>query len=190
MVPGPNTLLVTHLSASRSRAQGLAAVGGIAAGTLVWVVLSLAGVGVILREAGEIYHLLRLLGAAYLIWVGARLLLSAARPRGASKSTPPLTRGSAFRAGMLTTLSNPKSAAFWTSLFVVAVPPHAPLAFHAVIVTVVGLQSVAWYGFVALCFGAAPVRRLYVHAARWIDAVAGAAMMALGVRLAVATSDR
>jgi threonine/homoserine/homoserine lactone efflux protein len=186
MVPGPNTLLVTHLSASRSRAQGLAAVAGVAAATLIWVVLSLAGVGVVLREAGALYHLLRLLGAAYLVWVGAKLLLSAARPRAANTAPPPLTRGSAFRAGLLTTLSNPKSAAFWTSLFVVAVPPHAPLAFHAAIVAVVGLQSAAWYGFVALCFGAAPVRRVYARATRWIDAVAGAAMVALGLRLTLA----
>lgn len=189
MTPGPNTVVVGHIAAAHSRGHGLRAVAGIAVATLAWVVLSLAGIAALLREAGEVYHWLRLLGAGYLIYAGGRLLLAGARKDAWPQGRPRRAGRAPFRAGLLTTLSNPKSGVFWTSVFAVAVPPHAPPAFYAVAVAVVALQTLAWYGLVAIVFAAPPARHLYGGIARWLDLAAGSVMIAFGLRLAAETDE-
>lgn len=185
MTPGPNVIVIGHRAASLSRASGLSAVAGVTLATLLWVVLSLAGVGVVLRQAGEVYGWLRLIGAGYLVYAGVRCLLSAARPEVWARPPGSPGRGSSFRAGLLTTLSNPKSGIFWTSSFAVAVPSAAPPAFYAAAVAIVAVQTVAWYGLVAVLFAGAPSRRAYARSARWLEAAAGSAMLGFGLRLAV-----
>lgn len=182
MVPGPNTVVVSHFSASVSRRAGLAAMAGIVLASLLWVALSLAGIGVLLLEAGWLYRVLRLVGAAYLIYVGVRLLLSASRAPAQGGARTSLGRAP-FSAGLLTTLSNPKSAVFWTSVFAVAVPPHAPAWFYAAVLGIIAIQSALWYSAVALLLSTGLARRYYGHCARWLDGIAGAVMVALGLRL-------
>ncbi len=184
MVPGPNTVVVSHFSASVSRRAGLAAMAGIVLASLLWVALSLAGIGVLLLEAGWLYRALRLIGAAYLVYIGVRLLLSARRaaPQGSANPLGRLSRAP-FTAGLLTTLSNPKSAVFWTSVFAVAVPPQAPAWFYAAVLGIITVQSALWYSAVALMLSTGLARRHYARCARWLDGIAGAVMVALGLRL-------
>lgn len=187
MLPGPNTVVVSWVSATRSRAEGLTAAAGIVAASLVWVVFALWGVGSMLMEAGALYRLLRLLGAAYLVYVGIRLIragiASSGTPAGAAAQPRHLGRNP-FSMGVMTTLSNPKSAVFWTSAFLVAVPPHAPAWFYAAILAVITVQSTLWYGFVALFFSTGFARQQYQRMARWLDLVAGTVMIGLGLKLA------
>ncbi|MGE0719336.1 MAG: LysE family translocator [Alphaproteobacteria bacterium] len=187
MVPGPNTLVVSHLAASLSRRHGVLAALGVAAASVVWVAASLAGVGLLLLEAGWLYRVLRILGAVYLVHVGVRLLAAAARPAAGGAPPPMLSRAARhpFLAGAATTLSNPKSAVFWTSLFIVAVPPGLPGWFEPAVLGVVAAQSAGWYALVALALSTGPARRAYGRAARWLDGIAGLAMTALGIRLAL-----
>ena len=186
MVPGPNTVIVSWLSATSSRGDGLRAAGGVAAASLIWAVLSLQGLGLLLIEAGWLYRALRIAGAAYLVYVGVTMLragLRRAHPN-TTRSQPRLMSRNPFKAGFVTTLSNPKSAVFWTSAFLVAVPPHAPAWFYAAIVAVIAVQSALWYGAVALMFSAGAAQRHYLRLTRWLDLAAGAVMIALGLRLA------
>jgi len=182
MVPGPNTVVVSHFSASISRRAGLTAMAGIVLASLLWVALSLAGIGVLLLEAGWLYRTLRLVGAAYLVYVGIRLLLSARHARPPGSATSRLGRAP-FAAGLLTTLSNPKSAVFWTSVFAVAVPPQAPAWFYAAVLGIIAIQSALWYSAVALLLSTGLARRHYTRCARWLDGIAGAVMVALGLHL-------
>ncbi|MBW6397381.1 LysE family transporter [Roseomonas sp. HJA6] len=186
MLPGPNTVVVTWLSATTSRGAGLRATAGIVIASLVWVVLSLFGVGTLLLQAGELYAALRLIGAAYLVYVGAKMLRAGmqAPPESGPAARPALAGRSPFMAGLLTTLSNPKSAVFWTSAFLVAVPPHAPGWLYGAIVAVIAVQSTLWYGAVAMLLSTEVAKRSYLRVARWLDLIAGGVMVALGLRLA------
>ena len=87
-------------------------------------------------------------------------------------------------AGVMTTLSNPKSAVFWTSAFLVALPPHAPGWVYPTIVAIVGVQSAIWYGTLALFFSTGAAQKLYQRIARYLDLLAGGVMIALGLKLA------
>ncbi len=186
MLPGPNTVVVSWVSATSSRGRGLLVAAGVAVASLLWVVLSLWGFGVFLLDMGWLYRVMRLLGAAYLVYLGVRMLWAARRIPAADRiaSRPRLGGRRPFAAGFLTTLSNPKSAVFWTSAFLVAVPPHAPAWVHAGIVAIVAAQSMLWYGIVALLFSSGPVRHRYARMVRWLDLVTGTVMIGLGLRIA------
>ena len=182
MIPGPNTVVVSYVSARVSRRAGMMAVGGVVLGSAIWVTLSMFGVGVLLLEAGFLYRALRWLGAAYLVYVGIRMLRAGIMPIDAQR--PPQAARAPLLAGLLTTLSNPKSAGFWTSVFVVVVPAHAPAWFYAAVVALIVVQSFAWYAFVALALSTNFARRHYLRFAQWLDRLAGVIMIGLGLRLA------
>lgn len=184
MLPGPNTVVVGWYSATRSRNDGLKAVAGVVVASLLWVVLAIGGVGALLLEAGWLYRALRFVGAAYLIYVGVRLLRAGFGPKGNGQAPPQLAGRNPFMAGLMTTLSNPKSAVFWTSAFLVALPPHAPDWVYPTIVAIIGVQSTLWYGTLALFFSTGVAQKLYQRIARYLDLLAGGVMIALGLKLA------
>lgn len=185
MVPGPNTVLVSHTAAAHSRAAAFRAVAGVVTATGTWVVLTLTGVSVLLHQSEGLFWLLRVAGTMYLLYAGCRLLAGLLRPAGSTPDSG--VAGSApFRRGLVTTLSNPKSGVFWTSVFAVAVPSGAPLLFYGAAVTLILTQTILWYGLVALVFASGPARRLYRQVAKWLEAAAGLAMIGFGIKLAIA----
>jgi threonine/homoserine/homoserine lactone efflux protein len=117
--PGSNFFILSQLSLSDRRAPGVWVAFGITLGSTIWAVLSMAGVASLLASFGWIYTTIRLLGATYLIWFGGQLLWSSINgtPAGQLRfATLPSAR-KAFRTGVITSLTNPKSGAFWTSVF-------------------------------------------------------------------------
>ncbi|WP_193180879.1 LysE family translocator [Nisaea sediminum] len=196
MIPGSNTIVVSWLSATRSRRDGLKAVAGVVLASLIWVGCALFGVGALLLDTGWLYKLLRLAGAAYLIYVGIRMLGAGFSRRSVSTgSANRFAARSPFVTGLLTTLSNPKSAVFWTSAFLVAVPAHAPGWVYLAILVIIAVQSALWYGALALFLSTGYARAFYFRLTRYLDLVAGGVMLALGlklaneVRLELSTSD-
>jgi len=186
MVPGPNTVVVSHLAAAHSRAAAFRAVAGIVAATGTWILVTLSGVAVVLHQAEGMFWLMRIAGAGYLFYTGIRLLAGVLRGSGADASAG---RGAAiapFRLGLLTNLLNPKSGVFWVSVFAVAVPTDAPAGFYAVALLLIMVQTVLWYSTVALVFSSGPARRFYRHATKALQTVAGLAMIGFGIKLAVA----
>ena len=186
VTPGPNFLATLHVAATRSRKDGLMVVAGITVGTLIWATASLAGLGLLFQNAAWLYHAVRIAGALYLIVMGLSLLRAAARSptRPAAAMPAPKGRRRAFRLGLITNLSNPKTAAFFTSLFAVALPPGAALWVQASAVGIVVAMVIAWYALVALAMSAAGPRGLYQRAQRAITAITGALFAAFGIRLA------
>ncbi len=185
MLPGPNTVVVSWLAATQSRRDGLKAVAGVVLASLIWVGFALWGVGALLLEAGWLYRLLRIAGAAYLVYIGVRMIRAGLATSSAAAGGPALhMRRGPFVTGLMTTLSNPKSAVFWTSAFLVAVPPHAPSWVYVAILAIITLQSTLWYGAIALFFSTGFARALYLRITRYLDLLAGGVMIALGLKLA------
>ncbi|MCL6706169.1 LysE family transporter [Pseudomonas sp. R2.Fl] len=181
MLPGPNTVVVSYCSATVSRRAGLTAAFGVACASFVWLSLSLAGISVLLMQAGDLFRVARVAGAAYLIYVGVKML----RSRGSTleNADRPIYR-SPFLAGALTTLSNPKSAVFWTSVFSVVMPAHAPAWFYGAVLAVITTQAFLWYAFVALAFSTPFSRRQYARVTTVLNRVAGVFMVFFGIRIA------
>ncbi len=185
MSPGPNFLATVHTAVRRSRAAGLLVVLGITLGTTLWAAGSLLGLGLLFQTAAWLYLVVKFAGAAYLIVVGIRILISARKPLAVEEAVATGESGwRVFRLGLLTDLSNPKAAAFFTSLFAVTVPPEAPLWFDLLVVACVVATAGAWYTLVAFTVVLDPVAALYRRSARAVTAVTGAVFVALGLRLA------
>ncbi len=189
MAPGPDTLAVVSTSLGRSRRAGLAVTLGCAVATLIWASTSLAGLSLLFARAQWLYHAIRLIGAVYLGVIGVSLLWAACKGHSAARSAAtdslaPKSVRRAFRLGLLTDLSNPKAAAFFTSLFAVSVPPETHAEFKLLIVAVVGGIAGAWYALIAMTVSWSPITRLYTRGRRALEATAGLLFIALGARLA------
>lgn len=185
--PGPDFVATVHHAVSRSRRDGLLVALGIVASTTIWVMVSIVGLGVLFARFSWFVEVIRTVGALYLIYLGIKMLWKAHQHR--REAEPEVTlpkRGSAWRVGFLTDLSNPKAAAFFGSLFAVFLPAHSPLWLQVASVVVVVMIAACWYGTVACVFSFGPIARGYSRVKKWIDYVTGGILVVLGVRLAVA----
>jgi threonine/homoserine/homoserine lactone efflux protein len=185
--PGPNFILVTSVAMAGSRRAALPVVAGVLLGTLSWAVLAACGLGVLLAKAPGLYSALELACAAYLVWLGAKMLMAAWRQRGVvpAAAAKPASAWHGLRLGYLTNMINPKSMAYYSSLFVVMMPADPPLWLFAAAVATAMLASIVWWIAMMLFFAAPPVRRGYERARRFIDAALGGVLVAIGVRMAV-----
>ncbi len=147
-----------------------------------------SGLSVVILRYPAAYTVLQFAGAAYLIWLGSRILLSLMRKqagRHAEGGGSAASAAHAVRDGFLANMINPKSMAYYTSLFVVMIPQDPPAWLFAAVVATALLVSAAWWIAVALFFAVPPVRRLYERARRSIEAVMGGLLICLGLRMAL-----
>ncbi|HCF7007318.1 TPA: LysE family transporter [Pseudomonas aeruginosa] len=184
--PGPNFFILSQMALSHRHRDARYVALGITTGSVFWAIISIAGLGTLLSQHPWLASGVRLAGAVYLIWYGSRLLWSAvnAPPREAA-AKPVLVDGSrlaAFRTGLLTNVTNPKGAAFWTSAFAAVFPVVAPFWFYPVTVLLIGLLSLGWHVGITLIFGSSALRNGYLRVERGINGCAGVALMALGLQ--------
>ncbi len=185
--PGPVWAVITTTALRHSPKRAMAVGLGVASASLVWASLAMVGLGGVLARLEGLYLVLRLAGAAYLIVLGLSLLRAAWRGQGAPDGGAEAALGgfAAFRRGFLTSMTNPKAAAFFSSLFVVVLPADLPLVARVLTVVMIGAASALWHCGLAFVFRAAAVQRGYQRLKRGIDALTGAVLIALGLRLAV-----
>lgn len=185
ITPGPDCAAVVHAAVGGSRRNGLAVAGGVAVSMTAWAVASLFGLHAILLTFKGLSTAVRLAGAAYLTYIGVRLLWAAWRGEAAHASmAAPRTIAGAFRHGLLTNLANPKALALFGSLFAVLVPPDAPAWFSSSLLVLVVSTTVAWYTLVAITMSTDVVAAGYRRAERGITAVTGLVFVGVGARLA------
>lgn len=184
MTPGPDFVASAHSGASGTRKSAFLVVLGISVGSMTWTILSLIGLGVLFSTFAWAYLAVKIAGAAYLIYLGCMMMRSAYCGPGEMKSKLVTKHGwQAFRMGLLTDLSNPKTAVFYTSLFAVVVPQSAPLWQQISIVFTVGIIALSWYGTVALVMGTDRVSSLYKRMERTITGLTGGLLTLLGLKL-------
>lgn len=182
VTPGPNFLMAAGIAARESRLTGLWAVPGIGVGTLIWGGAGFFGVHVLFAAVPWAYAGLKLFGGVYVVLLGVRLL----RSTGADKAaTLPRERGSAFRLGLVTSLSNPKSALFAASLFATAMPGDPSLTLGLSAIALMVAISVGWYAFVVCLISTGRMARAYRRSRCWIDRIAGGIFVLFGCRLLV-----
>ncbi|OCP17716.1 MULTISPECIES: LysE family transporter [unclassified Ensifer] len=180
--PGPNFAIVTSTAMSVSRRTGVVAGLGLAAASLTWALLAVAGIGIILTQVPWIYTAVKLAGAAYLIWLGVKMVLGARKPL-VSTNGQGITGATAFRKAYLVSMTSPKSIAFYGSIFSVMVPAHAAPWFYVAVVLMAALVSCVWYCGLALLFSHGAARRIFARAKTGIETTMGVALMGMGGKL-------
>ena len=192
ITPGADMAMVSRSVFIGGRRDAFATTLGIAAGCMVWAVASAAGVAAVLAASETAYDALRLVGAAYLVWLGGQSLWAAVRGYGGapldSGARAPGGRGSLrrpFRQGLLTNLFNPKIALFYTTFLPQFIEPgdsvlllSIGMASVHIVLGIVWLSGYAWLLDHAVeTFQGSRIRRV-------LDSVTGGVLVALGIRVA------
>ena len=190
VVPGPDTALVTKNAVLHGRRAAMGTALGVNTGLSVWVLASAFGIASVVRASDVAFTALKLIGAAYLIWLGIQALRAAGRGGSHATAEPGdralLDARGGFRQGLLSDLANPKIGAFFTSVlpqFVVSgrsvLVPFLVLGGLFVLMTLAYLCA---YTLVAVK-ASAVLRRRRVSAA--IDRLSGMILIGFGIRLAL-----
>jgi threonine/homoserine/homoserine lactone efflux protein len=190
ITPGQDTFFILGRSLSGGRAAGIAAALGISAGSVIHTFAAALGLSALLATSPYAFMAVKFAGAAYLIYIGTRALLS----RTSGLPGEPGAKGGsgqwpAFRQGVLSNLLNPKVALFFLALmpqFITAGSADKVGAFVVLGLSFVAL-GVAWC--VVLAVAAARLRGVFLQRpsmANVLNKIAGAMFIALGLRLATA----
>jgi threonine/homoserine/homoserine lactone efflux protein len=184
--PGPSFVLVARTAVAGSRANGLALALGMGAGGVLFAVAALLGLHVMLNSFPWMNLGLKLLGGAYLIFLGGLIWRGARRPLRLPETeaqTGPPAFFHSFGLGFLTQASNPKAVVIYASIFASLLPPEVPWSARFLLPLLIFLIEAGWYSVVALTLSTASPRALYLRAKVWIDRATGGVMVLLGVRL-------
>jgi threonine/homoserine/homoserine lactone efflux protein len=189
-MPGPDSLLIMTRSATQGWRAGSAAALGIGTGTLVHVLGAALGLSAVLATSAAAFTVLKLAGAAYILWMAVELLRSKRRDAAlAAPALPPLPRRKILAQAFLTNVLNPKVAVFFLAFvpqFISADAPNKALAF-IVLGCIFNFNSMLWCHALALFTGEAS-RRIEINPAvtQWLNRATGALFVWLGVKLALA----
>ncbi len=182
LIPGANTLLVSHLAASGHRRQAAFAALGIAIGAAIWSSAAVLGVSALFAAFPAARLTLQIAGAGYLLYVALRVWRSRSAAPHASASG---IAARAIQAGVLTNLANPKSALFFGSVFSAAMPAHPDAAMIIAAVVLVFVNALCWHPLLAFLFSHGAVQAGYATCRVTLSRVAGAIVGVLGLALLV-----
>jgi leucine efflux protein len=184
LIPGPGNLALITSTSKGGIAGGLAATMGVIGGDQVLMWSAVAGVAALLAAYPDAFNMVQWVGAAYLAWLGAKMLL--AKPGAAPVLN--ITAGHYFRQALMITLLNPKAILFYMAFFPLFVDPARQqglitygfmAATIAVITFLYGLTSVLLTHFLAERIRSNP------KMSRVLEKVAGLFLIGFGIKLAV-----
>jgi threonine/homoserine/homoserine lactone efflux protein len=187
--PGQDMIYVITRSLAQGRFAGVCSAIGVCLGILVHTALAALGVGAILQASEALFLALKLAGAAYLVYLGIRLLLSRDGTSLAPGTAPALSPLALVWQGVLSNVTNPKIVLFFFAFLPQFVDPASAnptrdLVFLGVLYAVLALPVKAAVGIAAGSFSERVLRR--PAAMRWINRASGSVLVALGLRLAAA----
>jgi threonine/homoserine/homoserine lactone efflux protein len=192
--PGPDFAMVIRQSLAHDRRVALWTSIGVGTAILVHVTYALLGIGFLLRAYPLAYAAMKCVGAGYLAWIGFAALRSAPRQGfegatnwGAAGAPAPASPGasSAWTAGFLTNVLNPKATLFIAAIFASVLDPSTPRLILGAFGVWMSLTTMAWFCCVSVLFTQVRVREAFLRAGHWIDRTMGAVFIGLAVALAV-----
>lgn len=185
LLPGPDTLVVVRNLVRGGRRLAFCTVLGVLSGLMVWVVTAALGLSAVLRASHDGYLGLRIAGACYLMFLGARSL----RSSGAQSLEPaagPRKLRTGYPAGLLTDLLNPKVGVFFVTFLPGFIPHGEPVGYVSLLLGAIFIVLTGVY-FVLLLAASKPVRRWLAttHIRRRLDRCTGLVLIGFGLRLAL-----
>ena len=181
LAPGAATALVVRNAAIGGRRHAFLTTAGNSMGVLAWGCFAALGIAAIVATSAEAFTAVKLVGAAVLVLLGVQSL------RGRREAeAPERPRGRPLREGLLTSVANPKLAAFFVALFPQFVPHGTPVLPAALLmVAIIVAFDLVWYSLLA--YLVARAKRAFVEGPwlRRFERMTGAVLVGLGVRLAL-----
>ena len=185
--PGPDNLQVLARGISQGRAAGLVAALGFAAGVTFHTTLAALGIAAVLRSSPVAFQILKLAGAAYLVWIGVKALRSQGLAAAGDRPRQPLS--TIFRQSVLGNVMNPKVTLFFVVFLPQFVDTHGAQSVTLQMLEL-GLvfmaQTVVVFSVFGLCAGTiGGWLKRRPRAGVWLDRLAGLTFIAIGIRVAL-----
>lgn len=186
LTPGQDTFYILGRSIADGTRSGVASALGITVGSLLHTAMAAVGLSAVLATSASAFAVVKILGAAYLIYLGVRMLTTA------SAGEPPHVRGTgalrSFRDGILTNVLNPKVALFFLALMPQFIEPDSDTKIAAFIALGLTFVATGTVWCLILAISAGKLRGFFVrHPRGWraVSQAAGSLFILLGLRLAV-----
>ena len=183
LTPGPTVMLISAYGFKGGFRDALAAIAGTQTGNALWFVVCVTGLGALVTASPLVFNIIKLAGAAYLVWLGVSALWKSWH--AAPEAHGPKLMGRPYVQATLTQLGNPKAILFFGALVPQFLDPHThliPQYLTMALITFIGESIIlTGYGALAACGG----QRAAAHHAVWRERISGMVLLGLGVMAAL-----
>jgi threonine/homoserine/homoserine lactone efflux protein len=189
--PGVDTLLVIRNTARGGVADGVATSVAICGGLFVHATISALGISLILLQSAWTFHVLKMLGAGYLIWLGIKSLAAARSGQRLAvesmmQSRSPVPRWQPIKEGLLSNVLNPKTIVFYMAFLPQFIAPSDPALLKSL--WLAGVHFVIanlWQISVVLMVGGASKWLASARFSQWLNGLTGGVLVLFGIKLAL-----
>jgi threonine/homoserine/homoserine lactone efflux protein len=186
IAPGPSFVVSVRTAANDGFGAAVGLALGFGFGAVLWAATAMAGLAVLFELVPVLFTALKLVGAAFLMFIAVMMWRGADAPL----ETPidnmvSRTFGSAVKFGFFTFATNPKPAIFFAAVFVGLVPADTPLVWKASILAAVFVNEFTWYVIVVRVFSFPKARAGYIRLKSGIDRVFGTLIALFGLKIAL-----
>jgi len=188
VAPGPDFAVTIRQSVRFGRLVGICTALGIGAGISVHVLYTLLGVGALMHTTPWLLTVAKVIGGAYILYLGVSLLRS--KPKSAiegektsEESVVEQTLFKAFSTGFLTNATNPKATLFFLAIFTTIISAETPLQIQAFYGLWMCFVNALWFVIVALFFSSSKVRLLFMRMGHWFERTMGVVLILFAGRL-------
>lgn len=187
--PGPDFAIVSRETLLYNTRAGLLSSVGVASGVVIHVGYCLLGIGLLISQSIMLFNFIKYVGAAYLIYLGIKSLLTKEEPIQAMTENRTKAHSrrfyKSFSVGFVTNLLNPKATLFFLAIFTTTISVETPIAVQVFYGGWLALVTFIWFAFVALFLSHSAVKCWFVSCGRYINKVIGTVLIGLGIKITV-----
>lgn len=190
--PGPDFFMVTKNSISYGRNAGIYSAIGISVAIWVHIAYSIAGLTLIISESIILFSIIKYLGAAYLVFIGLKSILSKKAPIKEITKTEyiqSMDKIGAFKNGFITNTLNPKTTIFFLSIFTQVIDIDTELTLQLIYGSIISLVHLVWFYLVAVFFSHSLFLNRFQKHKKRIENIVGGALIIFGLKVAFATKE-
>ena len=188
LTPGSDTMYILSRSVSNGKKAGVLSAIGISTGSLIHTLFAAFGLSVLLAESQTAFSIVKYLGAAYLVFLGIKAILTKSSPQSTIKPAENIVKGrKIYLSGILTNVLNPKVALFYLAFLPQFIDPHysSPYISFILLGFAFTVTGTIWCLILAVFSSSLSSKFRKNHKIKfWLDRITGVVFISLGIKLA------
>lgn len=189
VIPGPDLAVVIRNALVGGKTAGFMTAAGIGLALVLHASYAIAGIGLIVSQSIFLFNAIKLIGAAYLVFLGITMYRSANPAMPEVDSKVQMSPMKALRWGFFTNATNPKATMFALSVFVQVTSHDTALWTQILYGGIMSVGVFAWFVLVTLFFTRPAIRQAFFSIKLWIERTFGVLLTLFGVGLALSTNS-